>query len=158
VIWNRVVVAAVALLVLVVAVDALRDGGDDASAHGDYRIDLMSAREGTWLPVSKLREAFPRFTPDSVAVSQVAVAPDEVVAVALSHVPGNRSAQAAVELWEGDELLSAFAVEPGSFSRGLWFAAEGRAIATIGVDGRGYLYDRDGGTIRGTAYFAYETR
>jgi hypothetical protein len=158
VIWNRVVVAAVVLLVLVVAIDALRDGGGDGFARDGYRIDLASAREGTGLPVSALREAFPGFTPDSVAISQVAVAPDDVVAVGLSHVPGNRPAQAAVELWDGERLLNAFAVDPGSFSRGLWFAGEGRAIASVGWDGRGYLYDRDGRPLRGEAYFAYETR
>jgi hypothetical protein len=47
-------------------------------------------------------------------------------------------------------------VQPGSLARGLWFAA-GDAIATIGWDERGYLYDLDGRPIRGAAYFAYET-
>jgi hypothetical protein len=157
--WNRLVLGAVALVVAVAAVDALRNGQDAGEArYGGYRIDLESARDGTGLAVSKLRDAFPAYTPESLAVSQVAVAPDAVVAVGVSHVPGDRPAQAAVEIWDGDELLRAFAVEPGSFSRGLWFAAEGRAIATIGADGRGYLYDRDGRRISGTAYFAYETR
>jgi hypothetical protein len=53
--------------------------------------------------------------------------------------------------------VRSFAVPVGSFSLGLWFADEGNAIATIGADGRGYLYDRDGRAVRGRAYFAYET-
>jgi hypothetical protein len=30
-------------------------------------------------------------------------------------------------------------------------------IAMIGWEGRGYLYDRGGKRLRGSAYFAYET-
>ena len=53
--------------------------------------------------------------------------------------------------------LRSFSVPPGSFSRGLWFAGDDDAIATIGWDDRGYLYDLNGRPLSGTAYFAYET-
>lgn len=48
-IWNRLVVAAVIVLVLAVAVDSLRGDDPRDSPQGDYRIDLSSARDGTWL-------------------------------------------------------------------------------------------------------------
>ena len=66
----------------------------------------------------------------------MAAAPDGLVAVAVSYVPGFERARAAVELWDGDRLVRSFAVPAGSFSRGLWFAGEGRAVAAIGWDGQ----------------------
>jgi hypothetical protein len=158
VIWNRVVVAAVVVLGVVVVLDAVRSDGPDArTTPGDFRIDLASSRDGTWHPVAMLREAFPGRRPSSLAVSKVAVAPDETVAVGVSHVPGNQPAAAAIQLWNGDRLVTSFGVPAGSFVRGLWFANEGRLLAAIGWDGRGYLYDRSGARVAGTAYFAYET-
>lgn len=156
---NRVVVAAILLLGLVAAVDAVRsDGGaDDRRGDDSFRIDLASSRDATWHPVSILRDAFPGRRPTSLAVSKVAVAPDETVAVGVSHVPGNQPAAAAIQLWDGDRLVRAFGVPAGSFARGLWFADEGRLVAAIGWDGRGYLYDRDGKPVAGTEYVAYET-
>jgi hypothetical protein len=159
VIWNRLVVGAIAVLALVVIWDGTRGHGTTQRQPIEgYRIDLASSRDGTWHPVSKLREAFPGASPTSLAISKVAVASDEVAAIGVSHVPGDRPASAAVELWHGDRLLSAFPVPVASFTRGLWFAGDGRAIATIGADGTGYLYDRHGHRLSGTAYFAYETR
>jgi hypothetical protein len=160
VIRNRLAVAAVAVLGAIVLADALRpraelEPGPDPSTG--LLIDLASSREGTWHPVAMLRAAFPGREPETLAVSKVAVAYDELVAIGVSHVPGDRPASAAVELWDADELVHAFLVPAGSFSRGLWFADEGEAIATIGWNGRGYLYDRSGAPIDGTAYFAYET-
>ncbi len=157
---NRLVVAAVAVLGVVVVADGLRSDPNDAAPGSSSRlvIDLASSRDATSHSVTMLAEAFPGRQPESLAVSKVAVAPDELVAVGVSHVPGNRRAAAAVELWDGDELVLAFPVPAGSFSRGLWFAGEGEAIATIGWNGRSYLYDRDGVAIEKTAYVAYETR
>lgn len=157
---NRLVVAGVLALALVVVADAVRHDRPSepspvpANAH---LIDLASSRDGTWHPVSLLRDAFPVGDPESLAVSKVAIASDGVAAIAVSHVPGDEPASAAIELWDGEELVRAFPVPAGSFSRGLWFAGNGGSIATIGWDGRGYLYDRDGGALAGTAYFAYET-
>jgi hypothetical protein len=159
---NRLVVGAVALLAVVIAFDAVRGGGDDGERGAPidgFRIDLASSRDGTWHPPASLRAAFPGdVDPPSVAISKVAVAPDDVVAIAVSHVTGVEPGRAAIQLWEGDRLVRAFDVPPGSFSRGLWFAGDGKYVATIGWNGRGYLYDRDGRSVRGTAYFAYETR
>ena len=157
---NRVAVAVVVVLAAVAAADALRSGDTGPSAGAPatgYLIDLGSSRSGTSHPASRLREAYPGAAPSSLAVSKVAVAPDEVVAVGVSHVPGDRPATAAVELWRGDELVGAFTVPAGSFSRGLWFAGKGAAIATIGWNGRGYLYDREGAPIDAVPYVAYET-
>ena len=156
---NRLVVAAVALLGLVVVADALRSPAEQAAPSAASRlvIDLQSSRERASLSNALLAGAFPGRWPETLALSKVAVAPDELVAVGVSHVPGNRRAAAAVELWDGDELVHAFRVPPGSFSRGLWWAGEGEAIATIGWDGRAYLYGRDGAELRKNAYVAYET-
>jgi hypothetical protein len=160
VIANRLVVAAVAALGVVVVADALRSRSEDAPPSSPSRlvIDLASSRERTFHSEELLAAAFPGRQPGSLAVSKVAVAPDDLVAIGVSHVPGNRRAAAAVELWAGDELVRAFRVPPGSFSRGLWFAGDGEAIATIGWNGRSYLYDREGVVVDKMAYVAYETR
>lgn len=156
--WNRIVVGAIAVLALVVVYDALqRDEPVSRDTSGGYRIDLGSARDQSPLPVSLLRAAFPGQRPASLAVSKVAVDADGMIAVGVSHVPGNRPATAAIELWRDETNLRSFPVPPGSFSRGLWFAGDDDAIATIGWDDRGYLYDRDGRPLSGDAYFAYET-
>jgi hypothetical protein len=157
--WNRVVVGAIAVLAVVVVYDAVQSDGEPVrrSSNGDYRIDLESSLDGSPLPVSMLRSAFPGRRPDSLAVSKVAIDPDGVVAVGVSHVPGNRPPKAAIELWQGEKHLRSFSVPPGSFSNGLWFAGGSDAIATIGWDERGYLYDLNGKPLSGTAYFAYGT-
>jgi hypothetical protein len=159
VIANRLAVVAVAALGLVVVADALRSPAEEASPRPQSRlvIDLQSSRATAPQSEGLLARAFPGRRPETLAVSKVAVAPDELVAVGVSHVPGDRRAAAAVELWDGDELVRAFRVPPGSFSRGLWWAGEGEAIATIGWNGRAYLYDRDGVELRKNAYVAYET-
>jgi hypothetical protein len=157
--WNRIVVAAIAVLAIVVVYDALRrdDEPERTDAVGDYRIDLASARDGSPLPASLLLGAFPGRRPTSLAISKVAVDADGMLAIGVSHVPGNRPPAAAIELWRGETNLRSFSVPPGSFSRGLWFAGDDGAIATIGWDDRGYLYDLNGRPLNGTAYFAYET-
>ena len=157
--WNRIVVAAIALLAVVVVFDAVqRDDEPEArDPVGDYRIDLASSRDGSPLSVSLLIEAFPGRRPASLAVSKVAVDAQGTVALGVSHVPGNRPPRAAIELWRDETNLRSFSVPPGSFSRGLWFAGDDDAIATIGWDDRGYLYDLDGRPLTSTAYFAYET-
>lgn len=156
--WNRIVVAAIAVLALVVVYDAVQRDDDSESRDpvGDYRIDLASSRDGSPLPASMLIEAFPGRRPTSLAVSKVAVDPHGTMALGVSHVPGNRPPRAAIELWRGEKHVRSFSVQPGSFAGGLWFAT-GDAIATIGWDERGYLYDLNGRPLAGTAYFAYET-
>ncbi len=157
--WNRIVVGAIAVLALVVVYDAVRSDGEPVrrDTSGGYRIDLASARHESPLPVSLLRSAFPGRRPASLAVSKVAIDGEGLVAVGVSHVPGNRPPTAAIELWRDETNLRSFSVPAGSFSRGLWFAGDDGAIATIGWDDRGYLYDRDGSPLSGDAYFAYET-
>lgn len=157
--WNRVVVGAIAVLAAVVVYDALQRDGEPVrrDTSDGYRIDLASARDRSPLPVTLLRTAFPGARPASLAVSKVAIDADGMVAVGVSHVPGNRPPTAAIELWRDETNLRSFSVPPGSFSRGLWFAGGDDAIATIGWDDRGYLYDRNGKPLSGDAYFAYET-
>jgi hypothetical protein len=157
---NRIVVAAIVVLALVVVYDALQSDHETVRPDpiiGAYRIDLASSRDGSPLPVAMLRAAFPGQRPDSLAVSKVAIDPAGVVAVGVSHVPGNRRATAAIELWRGNRHLRSFSVQVGSFSSGLWFAGGSDAIATIGWNGRGYLYDEYGKPLSGNAYFQYET-
>ena len=157
--WNRIVVAAIAVLALVVVYVALQRGDEPEGrdAVGDYRIDLASSRDGSPLPASLLLEAFPGRRPASLAISKVAVDAEGMLAIGVSHVPGTRPPAAAIELWRDEKNLRSFSVPPGSFSRGLWFAGDDGAIATIGWDDRGYLYDLNGRPLTGTAYFAYET-
>jgi hypothetical protein len=164
---GHVVVAAVAALVVVAAADAVRNGapagtptttGETGARRGQVLVDLASSRERTSLPKARLLAAFPGLHPRQAAVSRVAVAADDVVAVALSHVPvGEGRSRAAIELWRGRELVRAFAVPVGSFSFGLWFADGGRTIATIGWDEQGRVYSRDGARVDAQPYFAYET-
>jgi hypothetical protein len=157
---GRAVVAAVALVVLVAAVDGVRTGGSEPPRRpprDGFRIDLESSRNGTSVPVRRLLAAFPGHSPERVAVSKVAVAPDDVVAVGLSYVPGDRAARAAIEVWDGERLVNAFPVRVGSFSLGLWFTDGGEAIATIGWDERAHVYDRTGRPLGDNAYFAYAT-
>jgi hypothetical protein len=157
---GRAAVVAVAVLVVVAGVDAVRSGAPERErtpTRDGYRIDLASSRRHTNVPLARLLRAFPGRAPDDVAVSKVAVASDDVVAVALSYVPGDRPSRAAIELWHGRRLLNAFAVPVGSFSLGLWFAGDGDAIATIGWDERARVYDRRGTPLGGDAYFAYAT-
>ena len=157
--WNRIVVAAIAVLAVVVVYDAVQRGDEPEGRRpvGDYRIDLSSSRDGSPLPTSLLLEAFPGRRPGSLAISKVAVDADGMLAIGVSHVPGNRPPAAAIELWRDETNVRSFSVPPGSFSRGLWFAGDDGAIATIGWDDRGYLYDLNGRPLSGTAYFAYET-
>ena len=158
---GRAVVAAVGILVVAAAADEVRrHGADDervAAPRAGFRIDLESARSGTSVPIASMIRAFPDAAPERIAVSQVAVAPDDVVAVGLSYVPGNRASRAAIELWDGRRLLRAFRVPVGSFSRGMWFAGDGALVATIGLDGSGRVYTRAGADVDGQPYFAYET-
>jgi hypothetical protein len=155
--WDRLVLAALAAVAVVALVDAVRTDERRPPREDGLLIDLASSRDGTTIAPVKLRRAFPGPEPRSLAVSKVAAAPDGVVAVAVSYVSGRERARAAVELWDGAELVRSFAVPAGSFSRGLWFAAEGRALAATGWDGSSYVWSRRGRRLHADAYVAYET-
>ena len=157
---DRLVLAALAAVAVVAVVDAVRAGeraDRPPTREGGLLIDLASSREGTAIAPARLRRAFPGRAPKSLAVSKVAAAPDGVVAVAVSYVSGRERARAAVELWDGRELVRSFAVPAGSFSRGLWFAGSGRALAATGWDGTSYVWSRGGRRLSVDAYVAYET-
>jgi hypothetical protein len=154
---NRIVIAAVALVVLAAVADALRSEpraqqqttfARPAALH----IDLATATDDP-------KDAAARERSRAVfagVVSHSAVAPDGTVALGISDVPGDKPATAAVEIWRGERLLSSFRVPAGSFARGLWFTDAG-PIATIGWNGRGWLWSRQGRRLQRETYFAYET-
>jgi hypothetical protein len=89
-------------------------------------------------------------------ISKTARAQDGTVAVAVSNVPGDRRPSAAIEVWRGGRLVRTFRVPAGSFARGLWFTDDG-PIATIGWNGRGWLWSRNGRRLQRETYFAYVT-
>lgn len=159
--WDRLVLAALAAVAVVALVDAVRtdEPAERATTRDDgLLIDLASSRNGTEIAPARLRRAFPGPEPSSLAVSKVAAAPDGIVAVAVSYVSGRERARAAVELWDGEELVRSFPVPAGSFSRGLWFAGRGRALAATGWDGTSYVWSRGGRRLQADAYVAYVTR
>ena len=156
--WNRIVVGAIAVLAVVVVYDALQS--DDETVRrdtiGDYRIDLASSRDGSPLPASMLIEAFPGRRPARSPSRRSRSMRTERWPWACRMSPGTGHREPRSSCWRGEKHLRSFSVQPGSFAGGLWFA-RGDAIATIGWDERGYLYDLNGRPLSGTAYFAYET-
>jgi hypothetical protein len=105
---------------------------------------LRNGRE--YLSEEEVDSAFPlslRGTPFDIAY--VASAPDGTVALAVYKFPEIGAAQAAVELWRGDRLVSFFRVPSGVFAGGLGFDSEGRLVATLSSDGLlVHLFTRDG--------------
>jgi hypothetical protein len=154
---NRIVVAAVALVALTAAFDSVRGGGSEGTQPAPdhpaaLHIDLESATDEP--SVAGARERSRAVFAGVVAKS--ALARDGTIALGISNVPGDRPPTAAVEIWRGERLLRAFRVPPGSFARGLWFTDAG-PVATIGWNGRGWLWSRGGRRLQRETYFAYET-
>jgi hypothetical protein len=153
---NRIVVAAVALVALAAAFDAVRNDTGAQTVQprsaAALHIDLSSATDDPFVAGARERS---RAVFEGV-VSKSAVARDGTIALGISNVTGNRPATAAVEVWRGERLLHSFRVPAGSFSRGLWFTDSG-PIATIGWNGRGWLWTRGGRRLQRATYFAYET-
>jgi hypothetical protein len=150
---NRVVVAAVALVALAAAFDAVRgsDAGVQPSARpGALHIDLESATDEEVIARNRVFGAF------EGVISKSAVSGDGTAAIGVSNVPGDRPPTAAIEIWRNEHLVRTFRVPPGSFARGLWFTDAG-PIATIGWNGRGWLWSRHGRRLQRETYFAYET-
>jgi hypothetical protein len=78
-------------------------------------------------------------------IAYVAGAADGTVALAVYKFPPNGPARAALELWRGRKLLSAFPVPEGVFAGGLGFAEDGRLVAALSSDGLlVHLFTRDG--------------
>jgi hypothetical protein len=154
VIANRAVVAAVALIALAAVLDAMRSGEDVQPPPREQRsalhIDLGSATDQRLVATERVLRAF------RGVISKTARARDGVVAIGVSNVPGDERPTAAIEVWREHHLLRTFRVPPGSFARGLWFTDAG-SIATIGWNGRGWLWSREGERLQRATYFAYET-
>lgn len=153
---NRIVVAAVALIALAAVFDAVRGDSQarvQATAPAALHIDLASATDDPKAAGARERSR----AVFAGVVAHSAIARDGTVALGISNVPGDRPATAAVEIWRGERLLRAFRVPAGSFARGLWFTDTG-PVATIGWNGRGWLWTRQGRRLQRPTYFAYETR
>lgn len=152
---NRLVVVAVVLVALAAALDAVRGHVPERPQQLSARptslhIDLESATDEDVIARNRVFGAF------EGVISKRAVARDGVIAIGVSHVPGDRPPAAAVEVWRAQRLVRTFHVPPGSFARGLWFTDTG-LIATIGWNGRGWLWSRQGRRLQRDTYFAYET-
>jgi hypothetical protein len=150
---NRIVVAAVALVALVATLDAVRSGDSrelERDRPASLHIDLESATDEQVVARNRVFGAF------EGVISKSAVARDGTAAIAVSNVPGDRPPTAAIELWRKQRVVRTFRVPPGSFARGLWFT-DGGLIATIGWNGRGWLWSRNGRRLQRATYFAYET-
>jgi hypothetical protein len=150
---NRLVVAAVALVALAAALDAVRGGDagvEQMTPPAALHIDLESATDEEVIARNRVFGAF------EGVISKSAVARDRTVAIGVSNVPGDRPPTAAIEIWRDEQLVRTFRVPPGSFARGLWFTDDG-PIATIGWNGRGWLWSRGGRRLQRDTYFAYET-
>jgi hypothetical protein len=152
---NRLVVGVVALVALAATLDAVRghSGGPAQQPRerpASLHIDLESATDEEVIARNRVFGAF------KGVISKRAVFHDGTVAIGVSHVPGNQPPTAAVEVWRAQRLVRTFRVPPGSFARGLWFTDTG-LIATIGWNGRGWLWSRQGRRLQRDTYFAYET-
>jgi hypothetical protein len=78
-------------------------------------------------------------------IAYVAGAADGTVALAVYKFPSDEPVRAAVELWRGRKLMSAFPVPEGVFAGGLGFAEGGRLVAALSSDGLlVHLFTRDG--------------
>ena len=155
---TRLVLLAVVVLAAIAAADAFRPEGKErvrpaaqaqAAAPAVVRKDssgfvavgaftrkrvLKNGRE--YLNAQQVDAAFPGGEEgDPFDISHLAAAPDGTVALGVYRFPAKDPAQAAVELWRDQQLVSAFPVPPGSFVGGLGFADDGRLIATVLSDG-----------------------
>ena len=165
---TRIVVLAVAVLAAVAVADVVtsgsRDGaplrtaakaapretlleGEDGGFHedGPYLQARVLKQGEEYLSEEAVADAFPVDVDGPVHISDVAVAPDGTVVVAVYRFPAYGPARAALELWRARHLVAAFAVPAGSFGGGLRFTRDGELIATISRDGaRANVFDRRG--------------
>ena len=168
---SRVVVAAVLVLALVAATDAVRriaraDAGGESAPVASARVTRADvavsdraefATAGPRLPDRVLRRgraflgseaiaaAFPTAVGGPVHVAQLAAAPNGTLALGVYRFPSSRPMQGAIELWRGRRLLGAFTVPSGYFGGGVALDRNGAFVATFSPDGRlRGVFDRDG--------------
>jgi hypothetical protein len=105
---------------------------------------IRNGRE--YLSAEAVEAAFPVPLKDApLDIAYVAGAADGTVALAVYKFPSDGPVRAALELWRGRKLLSAFPVPEGIFAGGLGFAEDGRLVAALSSDGLlVHLFTRDG--------------
>jgi hypothetical protein len=170
---SRAVVAAVALLAVVAAGDALRSAGQaepEASPREgrltSWRIDrgpppcrsLVPDACGRYLVLGGsversgkrflgaglLAGAFPRSPHGRVEAVRVADGHGDVLAVAVRDLAG----RGAIEVWRDDGgFAGAFALAPAEFAGGLGFSPGGHLVAAYDERGRATLYDLNGNRV-----------
>jgi hypothetical protein len=156
---SRLVVGAVAILMLVAFADAVRPRRAAVPVEAEERSpvrwlverapDLRGRRAAPSL--QEIEAAFPGPAGGRYDVSHVAAAGDGLLVVAVYRIDGLEPIRAALQLWLAGSLLHAFPVEPGSFAGGLGFGPGGSLIATFSLDGRPALYDRRGRHVPASA-------
>jgi hypothetical protein len=128
------------------------------AAAGPGLLTRVDADGGEYLSAQTIRRAFPGPATGSLNIAKLAVSHDRSVAIGLFRFPPRGKIGAGIEIWSGDRLVGAFGVPAGSFSSGLWFADDGRALAAISWKGSAAVYDLQGRRLPGIPYVAYETK
>lgn len=160
---SRLVVLAVLAVAAAAVVDGLRSeqrGRAAVPAHSSAEAEQIVRRTAglavvenrvllngaAYLSSPQIRAGFPAaLEGSSFELAHVAAAPDGTLALATYNFPFSGPPANAIELWRGSELVSSFAVPPGSFGGGLGFSRDGALVAAVSPDGlRATLYDRGG--------------
>jgi hypothetical protein len=165
---TRAIVLAVGVLAAVAVADAVRTGpGDPASApparlaaegeplvegrdagfreDGPYLSTRVMSAGREYLSADAVADAFPVPVEGPHDISELAVAPDGTLVLAVYRLPTRGAARGALELWRGRRLVGAFAVPAGSLGGGLRFSRDGKLVATLSRDGNvAAVFDRGG--------------
>ena len=155
---TRLVVVAVAILAAVATADAVRRESRERDveppaaaastplvvhhsstgllAIGSFTRNTLLKNGREYLSEEEVDAGFPGV--DEVVpfdIAYAASAGDGTVALAVYKFPYGEPARAAIELWRGHRLVSAFEVPSGIFAGGLGFAADGKLVAALSADG-----------------------
>jgi hypothetical protein len=169
---TRLVVAAVAVVVIVAAADTIRPKPDERSmpraraapvaavTHPVSSGFVVGRRTRTrvlhdgreYLSAEQVDHAFPAAVEgEPFEIAYVASAPDGTLVLAVYKFPEDGAPLAALELWRDRRLIRSFQVPDGSFGGGLGFTSDGRLIATLVSDGLHVRLFTRGGRPAGTA-------
>lgn len=162
------IVVALGLLAAVAAADAVRGGpGERASSpapghtagseplvegraagfreDGPYLSTRVMSGGREYLSADAVADAFPVRVEGPHDISELAVAPDGTLVLAVYRLPTRGAARGALELWRGRRLVAAFTVPPGSLGGGIRFSPDGKLVATLARDGSiAAVFDRRG--------------
>jgi hypothetical protein len=173
---SRAVVAALVVLALVAAGDALRRVGSSDPGGGPStgeparaeRVELAAAEpaefvavgprladrvlrgDREYLSADAIAAGFPGPARGPIHVAQIAVARNGTLALGVYRFPSAQPIQGAVELWRGRRLVGAFTVPSGYFGGGIAVDRSGSYVAGFSHDGalRG-VFDRNGRRLDG---------